>query len=112
MGAAAALTVEFDRSGGNLVAYLVGELDLATSAVLTEEVISHVDQHTRRVVLDLAMLNFCDCVGLRVLMSLDHYLETYGVTVVLRDPCRSFRRMLEVTGADERLSILGVGPDR
>lgn len=79
-----------------------GELDLAVAADLRaalEEVLS-VDP-TRTVVVDLRGVTFIDSTGLKELVR----PTTEGRSVTLRLPSEPVRRLLELSGLDQKLPI-------
>ena len=56
-------------------------------------------------VLDLSQLGFVDSSGLRVLISAQHQLADHGGTLVLRSPSETVRRLLEITGLVDHITI-------
>jgi anti-sigma B factor antagonist len=82
-------SVEVDRSGKVI---LKGELDLATVPAL-EDAIAHLTSPGCSVILDLTGLTFMDGSGVRCLIKT---WKTSGQRVVLLNPSRAVRRLLEL----------------
>jgi anti-anti-sigma factor len=92
-------------TGGEVVVSVFGEVDMATAPELMAAVRAALDVD-EQVVLDLANMTFIDSQGLRVLI--DAYTRAQAgraARVVLRSPRPQARRVLEVTGLDEFLTI-------
>lgn len=53
---------------------------------------------TREIVLDLSRVTFCGVAGVRFLLAARQWAAAAGTDLVVRDPHRSVRRVLEVTG--------------
>lgn len=102
------LTVEFDRSGRNLTAYLAGDLDALTAAGLAAAVLSALDDRLTRVVLDLSTLTFCDSAGLAAFSELNAAAGEIEANLILQDPSPTIRRMFEIVGLDELISVVGI----
>lgn len=93
-------------TGGEVVVSVFGEVDLATAPELMAAVRAALEVDEPRVVLDLANMTFIDSQGLKVLI--DAYTRAQAgraARVVLRSPRPQARRVLEVTGLDEFLTI-------
>lgn len=84
---------------------LRGDLDLATGPDLADA-IERVDPIPGKVVVvDLTDLTFCDCAGIGALVGQHHRLNAAGSALMIVDPPKSFRRLLELTGLDEELEV-------
>jgi anti-sigma B factor antagonist len=87
---------------------LVGELDLATLAMLDQE-LDKAGPSGKRLILDLRKLHFIDSSGLHALLRVDRRMqETGGTLTIVRGP-RPVERLFNLTGLDTRLHI--VDPD-
>lgn len=75
------------------VAYVTGEIDLATCARLRDAIAPHLapQQH---VVLDLAGVQFMDSACLAVLINARTTLSDDGGSLILRNPSTAARRLL------------------
>lgn len=88
---------------GAMVLSLGGELDIATTSLLTERVHALVDEGYTRIVLDLAHLRFCDCAGLRALLYAREITTEAGGWVRLSRVSGLTRHIIELTGLTEAL---------
>ncbi len=101
--------VEFSvetRGLGTAVPVVVvhGEVDLATSGELGQEVARVLDKGPDQLVFDVADMSFMDCAGLRVIACALRRLPGPG-QVVVREPRPIVRRLLALTSLDERCVI-------
>lgn len=80
---------------------IVGELDMATAAQLSDAV----DVSSEgEVVLDLSELTFIDSHGLRTILELTRARNGNG-PVVLRDPSPAVTRLLEIVGMNQHSEL-------
>jgi anti-anti-sigma factor len=86
------------------VVALSGELDVASSQGLSEELINLIDGGTTELVIDLAQLAFIDSTGLSAILQANKKLDGKG-QLVLREPTPLVRQVLEVTGLTGALRI-------
>lgn len=101
----ALLDVQIDAGPVTTIA-LAGDLDPATAPVLEEAVATAVaDDSVSRVVLDLGGLSFLDSSGLRVFVTAREQLTARNAELVLRDPSDNIRRLLDITGLGQVISI-------
>ncbi|MEA2125411.1 MAG: anti-sigma factor antagonist [Solirubrobacteraceae bacterium] len=92
---------------GVVVLALGGELDLAMHEQfhgLVDEVIA---EQPRLVVADLTAAEFMDSTMLRELLRAHASLEEAGSRLVVVDPQPPVRRLFELTGTDDLLSLVG-----
>jgi stage II sporulation protein AA (anti-sigma F factor antagonist) len=82
-----------------VVLTLGGELDLATVALLHEQ-LDRAMRGRRAVVIDLSGLQFIDSSGLHVLMRAERELRAAGGQLVLVYGSRAVHRVFELTGLD------------
>ena len=83
---------------------VTGELDLATAPALDSRLQDLVRGGCRHLRLELSELTFCDVTGMSAFLHAARELRSLGGDLVLRDPPRSLRRILEALGFDERLA--------
>jgi anti-sigma B factor antagonist len=76
----------------------VGELDLATSGKLEQEVRRVQTAGAARILLDLREVDFIDSTGLRMLLSLRNDAARNGHALTLAPPGPAGMRVLELTG--------------
>ena len=85
---------------------LSGELDPATAPDLEARIAElAVDPTVTSVAINLAGVTFLDSSGLRVLVTGRETLRTRGAGLVLRDPSANIRRVLEVSGLTELITV-------
>lgn len=99
------LTVVVDRLAQPPTIALAGELDPHTAPLLQLEIDRVLEDEGTDLVLDLSQLGFVDSSGLRVLIAAQHQLAEQGGTLVLRTPSETVRRLLEITGLVDHVTI-------
>jgi len=90
--------------GTETVVALCGELDIASSAGLNEELTDLIDSGATDLVIDLQELDFIDSTGLSAILLANKKLEG---KLVLRQPAALVRQVFEVTGLTGALTIEG-----
>lgn len=95
------------RHDGVAVLAVVGELDLDSEQVLADATASVLDTGQVRLILDCGQLSFCDSRGLGLLLTLRQTLDDRGGSLVLAAPSDQLLRTLELTGADQVLTLTG-----
>lgn len=75
-----------------------GELDLATAPILEEAIRERGDRS--HVVVDAAELAFVDVVGVEALLRCHTRLVGEGGGLLVQNPSRALRRVLELTGLE------------
>jgi anti-anti-sigma factor len=104
------LTVTTVRDGPVRTLILCGELDLIQAGGLLQQAALAVDNHTERLVLDMAGVTFLDCAGVRALATAASFAPV-GCPVIIRSLNPIARRILELTDVDLE-NLRGFGPDR
>jgi len=99
------LTIEVHLDGDEATLTLTGELDPHTAPMLADEIESLEADHVTTVVLVLGALGFIDSSGLRVVIAADRDLAARGGRLILRSPSETVRRLLEITGLLDHLTI-------
>jgi anti-anti-sigma factor len=85
---------------------LAGELDPATAPDLQARLLQlATDAAVTSVVIDLTQISFLDSAGLRVLVSANEALRARSADLILRGPSPNVRRVLEVTGLTELITV-------
>ena len=105
-----------DRVGGEATVSIGGELDLDGAPRLRECLVQLADgpEPPKRIVVDLAELDFIDSTGIGVLIAALRRLQQQGGDMVLRAPKRRIQAVLELTGLTTQFEIepdLDGGPD-
>ena len=97
------LELRSERSGGEHVIALAGELDLEGAERVNRELLRAEASDARRIVLDLSNLSFIDSTGIRLILAADARSRADGDRLaVVRGP-RAVQRVFELTGIAERL---------
>jgi anti-anti-sigma factor len=91
------ITSEQDAETARLT--LEGELDLASSVQVEEQLKALEAARPARIVIDLGGLAFIDSTGLRTLIQADQRARGSGSELVLRPGDESIQRVFELTGA-------------
>ena len=100
------LRVSTTAGGPTTVLHLAGDLDLATAGQLRGELRDLLDSGTvRRLVLDLAGLEFMDVTGLNVIVDAHDVLARDRAVLALRSPRPMVLRMLKLLALDEVVQV-------
>lgn len=94
-----------DAGEGALVAPR-GDLDLATVEVL-DTALRRAEETHELVVLDLRQVPFMDSSGLHALIAADLRMRGRGGRLAIVQGGDQIRRLLELTGADKQLEVVG-----
>lgn len=102
-----ALRINADADGPTTVLRLIGELDLATAEQLRGRVREVVGGHEdlRRLVFDVAGLEFMDVTGLGALLDARRKLVARGGSVAIRRPRPMVVRMLALLELEDALQV-------
>ncbi len=98
------LTVDVQEGDPPTIA-LTGEVDPHTAPQLEEALGALIDGGATTVRIDAAGLQFIDSSGLRVLVDAHRRLGAESSVLVLAQVSPTFRRLLEVTGLDEHVTV-------
>ncbi|WP_433324459.1 STAS domain-containing protein [Spirillospora sp. CA-294931] len=93
------------RRTEHTIVKLRGELDIATAPVLREGLVAALRPGTRRLILDLAGVPFCDAAGLAVLIGTRRRAAALGIVLLLTSPGPQVTSVLRVTGLDRSLPV-------
>jgi anti-sigma B factor antagonist len=94
-----------ERDGCRALA-VSGEIDLATAPGLRRELETLIAEAHSPAVLDLSAVTFIDASGLSELVAAKGKVAQTDVQLVLVDPSRPCRRILEITGLDQAFEIV------
>ena len=99
---------QFDTHAGNdaTILTLTGELDLAASPTLEQELSKAFGSDADLVMVDLRQLDFMDSTGLSVLVRAHHMAEENGRRFVLVNGSHQVQRLLALTGIAERMTLV------
>src|ERR1700726_3787423 len=87
------------------IARLEGDLDIATTPVLRERLLSVLGPGVRLLIIDLSGVSFCDVSALAVLIGTQRRARGQGITVRLAAPRPQVAKLLRVTGLDRYFTI-------
>lgn len=101
------MTVEFGvesaTSGPTIT--VAGEVDIQTSPILEERLVSVLDQGQSSVVVDLGQVTFLDSTGLSVLIAGLKRCQTAGGTLRVVAPQPNVRRVFDITGLADAFQL-------
>ncbi len=100
----AELRLSSSTRGDSLIVAVGGELDIVTSRQLDEHLTRARREH-RRIVLDLAAVDFMDTSSLAVIVGHWKRLQAAGGTLVLAGPRYRYTKTLWITGLADRLPV-------
>ena len=100
--------VEVRGADATTVISVSGELDLASSPALEEELERVAQSDAQLVVVDLRNLEFMDSTGLSVLVRAHQRAEENGRRLGLVNGSQQVQRLLTLTGVAERLTLTDV----
>jgi anti-anti-sigma factor len=104
---AAALAIELRTTNEHEVQLLLsGELDLSTAATL-RTCVEDLPDGVRSVTMDLSELAFIDSTGIAMLLSFQRSFDNDFRRLTVRCPQGTVRRVLRVSGVEERLAVVG-----
>ncbi len=99
------LRVSVANDGATAIVAVEGDVDIDTGGRLREELLRLLEADVRRVVLDLAHMDFVDSTGLDILVGAQKRLRQRGGEMVLRSPRPAARKVLEITRLDTVFTI-------
>ena len=100
--------VEVRNAADTVVISVSGELDLASSPALEEELERVAQSDAQVVVVDLRNLEFMDSTGLSVLVRAHQRAEENGRRLGLVNGSQQVQRLLTLTGVADRLMLTDV----
>lgn len=98
------LTIDSQPAGSGTLLLLEGEVDPHTTEQLDRAVDAALASATE-LVLELSGVTFIDSAGLRSLIRAQRLADQAGGSLVLRAPRPSTRRVLEITGLTDELTV-------
>jgi anti-anti-sigma factor len=102
----ATLEISSTHEGSDaLVVTVAGEVDIATSAQLREDVLGLLATKPQVLVLSLDQVTFLDSTGLSALVAIHRRAHEFAVQVRLTSPARGPGKALHITGLDEAFAI-------
>jgi anti-sigma B factor antagonist len=98
--------VEVQNQGPATVIAVSGELDLASSPALQEELDRAQASDARMLIIDLRELDFMDSTGLSVLVRAHQRAEEQGRQLAMVRGPQQVQRLLSLTGVADRLTLV------
>jgi anti-sigma B factor antagonist len=98
--------LEVRNQGQTMVIALSGELDLASSPALQEELDRVATSDAQLLIIDLRDLDFMDSTGLSVLVRAHQRIEEQGRQLAMVKGPQQVQRLLSLTGVAERLKLV------
>jgi anti-sigma B factor antagonist len=99
------LSISVERTAGEAVITLAGEIDILTAARLNEVVTGLLSEAPPRIVVDMGGVTFCDSQGLGTLVVLSRKAGTAQSVLVLTNVAGFLLRVLDITGLRSALMI-------
>ena len=84
---------------------IFGEVDAATASMLDDALVACAPQSGAELVVDCRGLEFIDSSGLNVFVANARRLDAVGGRLVLESPPASTRRLFEISGLDQVVTI-------
>ncbi|MFE5947226.1 STAS domain-containing protein [Streptomyces sp. NPDC056480] len=81
------------RDSRQAVAYVTGELDIATAPRIRQALLDTIHRH-EQVTIDLDRLDFCDCAGLSALITAQKAARAHRTALPLRNVSPQLTRLL------------------
>jgi len=88
-----------------------GRLDISTASMLKEEVMSHLEQGARALILNMAQVDFINSSGLGTLVSILKEVRSSGGRLVLSNLASYVQEIFEITQLTEIFEIFPVEVD-
>jgi anti-sigma B factor antagonist len=98
--------LEVRNEGRSTVIVVSGELDLASSPALQEELDRVAASDSQMLIIDLRELDFMDSTGLSVLVRAHQRIEEQGRQLAMVKGPQQVQRLLSLTGVAERLRLV------
>jgi anti-anti-sigma factor len=92
-------------TGGATVVKLAGELGVDTAAELATAIEQLLDRPTHRIVIDLALLGFCDSIGLSTFVDAHRRCAAEGGYLALAAPSPFMHKLLGVVGLTRQVPV-------
>jgi anti-sigma B factor antagonist len=102
----APLDITTEQHPGQTRVVLAGELDIASTQGLEDELAAIEANSPGTLVLDLRGVEFIDSTGLRALIAADERARSQGRRLAVVSGPNAVERLLEVTQLDQRLEVV------
>lgn len=98
--------VDVRTEGRTAIVSVSGELDLASSPELEQQLARVWESDPEQLVLDLRELEFMDSTGLSIIVGAHQHLAERGRSLSLVKGSAQVQRLLDLTGVAERLRVV------
>ncbi len=98
--------VDVGSGAGRTIVTVTGELDLTTGSTLEERLGQLPETDAKLVIVDLRAVEFMDSTGLSVLVRAHQRAAETGNQFALVNGGSQVRRLLEITGITDRLTVV------
>ncbi|MGW7255139.1 STAS domain-containing protein [Streptomyces sp. NPDC054834] len=105
-------TVAVVQDGDRMSVVVRGELDFDADRWLRGDLDDVLSRSVDGVTLDLSAVDFCDCAGLGILLTLRKRALEQGKTIAIRASSPTVERLFDLTGAGELFEPPGPLSDR
>jgi anti-anti-sigma factor len=99
------LEIVVHRGVGRTEVVMAGELDDSTAPILRDRLVQVTANLVGDLVLDIGLLTFVDSTGLALFVAQHKKLESTGSHLIIVSPRPMARRLFEITGLTEVLTI-------
>lgn len=99
------LTIDRQEEDGSVTLSLHGEVDLLSAPLLRQGLRDAAQASPRRIVLDLAELDFIDSTGVHTLLEAQSYIGSNDHALVLANVPPHVHRLFRITGVDAQFPI-------
>ena len=103
-------SVDSDRSGRHLTAYISGELDREKRPQMGELLLTQINDDDQVVGLDLAEVTFCSSAGVGLILRLHQHVTENGGIFRLYNPAENVLHVLEMCNLGRHLAIYTDAP--
>jgi anti-sigma B factor antagonist len=100
-----ALTIRSERREETHLVEPLGEIDLAVTDLLDEEMQRAEATDARTILLDLEGLEFIDCTGIRLLLQIRERSQADGDRLRIQHTPQHVHRLIRIAGVEEMLPL-------
>ncbi|MCU9615168.1 STAS domain-containing protein [Caldibacillus lycopersici] len=101
------ITVDVNKTDGNTIMKISGEIDAYTAPKLKETINQLTKEDGKNVVIDLTDVIYMDSTGLGVLVAAFKKIKTNGGSFILTGLSNRLQRLFTITGLSEIMDIKG-----
>jgi anti-anti-sigma factor len=90
---------------GHIVLAVRGELDVATTAGIRDQIVGILEDATVPMIVDLSGVSYCDACGLAMLVGAQRRARLRGLTLAISEPSDEVSKLLRISGLDHAFTI-------